>query len=228
MRQPNIIHIIADDFGWVDLSADSTNYGNGSNYYQTPNLEALASRGMSFTSAYTCQNCVPTRAALLTGQYAPRTGIHNVGASQSQWRRHAAGGPRGRRTHCQQRHHARRDAGRRRLRDRPLRQVPRCCQPRRRLHAAWLSTQHGSRQRREWNGAHGREFRRHLDFRRAGVRRLRPALHPELRQHVPGAVCQRQQPKHARRNGKAPGRRRDRCGHRVCRRPRRWSGSRSI
>ena len=77
---PNIIHIIADDFGWVDLSADSTNYGNGSNYYQTPNLEALASRGMSFTSAYTCQNCVPTRAALLTGQYAPRTGIHNVGS----------------------------------------------------------------------------------------------------------------------------------------------------
>jgi arylsulfatase A-like enzyme len=77
--QPNIVHIIADDFGWVDLSAGSTNYGNGSNYYQTPNLDELASRGMSFTSAYTCQNCVPTRAALLTGQYAPRTGIHNVG-----------------------------------------------------------------------------------------------------------------------------------------------------
>ena len=64
---PNIIHILADDFGWVDLSADSTNYGNGSNYYQTPNLEELASRGMSFTSAYTCQNCVPTPAALSGG-----------------------------------------------------------------------------------------------------------------------------------------------------------------
>jgi arylsulfatase A-like enzyme len=78
--QPNIIHIIADDFGWVDLSGGSTNYGNGSNYYQTPNLEALAGRGMSFTSAYTQQNCVPTRAALLTGQYAPRNGAHNVGS----------------------------------------------------------------------------------------------------------------------------------------------------
>jgi len=78
--QPNIIHIIADDFGWVDLSGGATNYGNGSNYYQTPNLDALAGRGMSFTSAYAQQNCVPTRAALLTGQYAPRNGAHNVGS----------------------------------------------------------------------------------------------------------------------------------------------------
>ena len=96
---PNIIHIIADDFGWVDLSADSTNYGNGSNYYQTPNLEALASRGMSFTSAYTCQNCVPTRAALLTGQYAPRTGIHNVGYLNRNGVDTLLVGTRGRRTH---------------------------------------------------------------------------------------------------------------------------------
>jgi len=78
--QPNIIHIIADDLGWVDLSGGSTNYGHGSDYYQTPNINALAARGMSFTSAYSQQNCVPTRASLLTGQYAPRNGIHNVGS----------------------------------------------------------------------------------------------------------------------------------------------------
>jgi arylsulfatase A-like enzyme len=78
--QPNIVHIIADDLGWVDLSGGSTNYGHGSNYYQTPNIDALAARGMSFSSAYVQQNCVPTRAALLTGQYAPRNGAHNVGS----------------------------------------------------------------------------------------------------------------------------------------------------
>ena len=78
--QPNIIHIIADDLGWVDLSGGATNFGHGSDYYQTPNIDALAARGMSFTSAYAQQNCQPTRAALLTGQYAPRNGVHNVGS----------------------------------------------------------------------------------------------------------------------------------------------------
>lgn len=79
LAQPNIIHLIADDLGWADLSGGSTNYGNGSGYYQTPNIDALAGMGMSFTSAYTQQNCQPTRAGILTGQYAPRNGVHNVG-----------------------------------------------------------------------------------------------------------------------------------------------------
>lgn len=76
--QPNIVFLFADDLGWTDLSVNSTNLGNGSKYYQTPNLEKFASAGMSFSSMYMCQNCAPSRAALLSGEYAPRTLIYNV------------------------------------------------------------------------------------------------------------------------------------------------------
>lgn len=76
--QPNIIHIVADDLGWTDLSTGATNFGHGSLLYQTPNIDALASGGMSFTSAYAVQTCVPTRVAMLTGQYATTTGVYNV------------------------------------------------------------------------------------------------------------------------------------------------------
>jgi len=44
--QPNVIVILADDLGW----SDTTLYGN-TTYYQTPNLERLAKRGMTFTRA---------------------------------------------------------------------------------------------------------------------------------------------------------------------------------
>lgn len=77
--QTNIIQIVADDLGWVDLSTGSTNLGNGSPYHQTPNIDALATAGMSFTSAYVQQSCAPTRAALFTGQYAPRSRVYTVG-----------------------------------------------------------------------------------------------------------------------------------------------------
>lgn len=69
--QPNVIVILADDLGW----SDTTLYGNTS-YYQTPNLERLARRGMTFTRAYSASPlCSPTRSALLTGQSPARTGI---------------------------------------------------------------------------------------------------------------------------------------------------------
>lgn len=76
--QPNVIHIIADDLGWTDLSSGLTNYGNGSAFYQTPNIDRLAVEGMAFTSAYAAQTCVPTRVSILTGQYGTRTGVYNV------------------------------------------------------------------------------------------------------------------------------------------------------
>lgn len=76
--QPNIIHIVADDFGWNGLSSGLTSLGNGSAFYQTPHLDRLASEGMAFTSAYATQTCVPTRVALMTGQYATRTESYNV------------------------------------------------------------------------------------------------------------------------------------------------------
>jgi arylsulfatase A-like enzyme len=73
-RQPNIVFILADDLGWTDLGC------YGSKYYETPNIDRLAAEGMRFTSGYTCgPNCQPTRAALLSGQYGPRTGVYTVG-----------------------------------------------------------------------------------------------------------------------------------------------------
>ncbi|MEM7311677.1 MAG: sulfatase-like hydrolase/transferase, partial [Planctomycetota bacterium] len=77
--QTNIVHIIADDLGWTDIQSGLTNYGNGSQFYQTPTLNRLAQEGLSFTSAYALQSCAPTRAALLTGQYPTRTGVYTVG-----------------------------------------------------------------------------------------------------------------------------------------------------
>lgn len=73
-EKPNIIFIIADDLGYTDVAA------YGSKYYETPNIDRLAREGMKFTSGYSCgPNCQPTRAALLSGQYGPRTGVYTVG-----------------------------------------------------------------------------------------------------------------------------------------------------
>jgi arylsulfatase A-like enzyme len=70
--RPNFVFILADDLGWTDLGCQ------GSTYYRTPNVDRLAKEGLRLTSFYVCQNCAPTRAALLSGQYAPRTGIYTV------------------------------------------------------------------------------------------------------------------------------------------------------
>jgi arylsulfatase A-like enzyme len=70
-KQPNVVIILADDLGW----SDTTLYGT-TKYYQTPNVERLAKRGMTFTRAYSASPlCSPTRAALLTGLSPARTGI---------------------------------------------------------------------------------------------------------------------------------------------------------
>src|SRR6478736_1016020 len=72
--KPNIVFILADDLGWTDLGCQ------GSKYYESPNIDRLAQAGLRFTGAYTCgPNCQPTRAALVSGQYGPRTGVYTVG-----------------------------------------------------------------------------------------------------------------------------------------------------
>ena len=78
--QPNIVLLIADDLGWVDVSTGRTNLDHGSMFHQTPNIDRLAEEGMSFTAAYAQQNCAPTRASLMTGQYPPRHGVYTVGS----------------------------------------------------------------------------------------------------------------------------------------------------
>jgi arylsulfatase A-like enzyme len=81
-RKPNIVFILADDLGYTDLAC------YGSRYYQTPHIDRLAAQGMKFTSGYTCgPNCQPTRAALMSGQYGPRTGVYTVGSiDRFDWR----------------------------------------------------------------------------------------------------------------------------------------------
>ncbi len=69
-QPPNVVLILADDLGWTDLAC------YGSDFYETPALDRLATTGMRFTQAYSaCTVCSPTRAALLTGKYPARLHI---------------------------------------------------------------------------------------------------------------------------------------------------------
>jgi arylsulfatase A-like enzyme len=70
---PNIVFILADDLGYTDLAC------YGSRYYETPSIDKLAGQGIRFLNHHHCQNCTPTRAAILGGQHPARTGIYTVG-----------------------------------------------------------------------------------------------------------------------------------------------------
>lgn len=84
--KPNLVFILADDLGWTDLSC------YGSRYYKTPHIDRMADEGMRFVNGYTCgPNCQPTRAALMSGQYGPRTGVYTVGSIERfNWRSRSA------------------------------------------------------------------------------------------------------------------------------------------
>src|SRR5210317_1527412 len=68
--QPNIILINCDDLGYGDLGC----YGSTVN--DTPHIDTLAKEGIRFTDFYQASSvCSASRAAMLTGCYAPRVGI---------------------------------------------------------------------------------------------------------------------------------------------------------
>ena len=68
-KPPNIVVILADDFGVGDIHALYP-----SNNIATPNLDRLVQQGMRFTDAHSASAvCSPTRYGLLTGRYAWRT-----------------------------------------------------------------------------------------------------------------------------------------------------------
>ena len=76
LTAPNIIIINVDDMGWKDVGF------MGSEYYETPNIDALSGLGMVFTNGYAAaSNCAPSRACLMTGQWTPRHGIYTVSPS---------------------------------------------------------------------------------------------------------------------------------------------------
>ncbi|MFA6546275.1 MAG: sulfatase [Limisphaerales bacterium] len=68
--RPNLVVVLVDDLGWMDLSCQ------GSDYHRTPNIDRLAAQGLRFTQGYAAAAiCSPTRAALMTGRYPARLGI---------------------------------------------------------------------------------------------------------------------------------------------------------
>jgi arylsulfatase len=67
-KPPNILLVLVDDMGFSDIGP----YGSE---VATPNLDTLAEGGMVFNQFRNTSKCFPTRAALMTGQYAQRVGM---------------------------------------------------------------------------------------------------------------------------------------------------------
>ncbi|MEM8944455.1 MAG: sulfatase-like hydrolase/transferase [Planctomycetota bacterium] len=86
--QSNVVVIISDDAGWADYgfmrNADSAADPGNAGAIPTPNLDALAARGVTFTNAYTGSVCSPSRAMITTGQYGTRFGYATNIAGSSQ------------------------------------------------------------------------------------------------------------------------------------------------
>ena len=73
-RPPNIVFILFDDLGMNDLSTFGGGVAGGR--VKTPNIDKLAAEGAIFTQAYAGNaTCSPSRAQLMTGRYATRTGF---------------------------------------------------------------------------------------------------------------------------------------------------------
>ncbi len=71
-QRPNVVVFLADDAGWGDFSH------SGNSQVQTPQIDSIAQRGVSFDRFYVCPVCAPTRAEFLTGRYHLRGGVQGV------------------------------------------------------------------------------------------------------------------------------------------------------
>ena len=106
--KPNILVIIGDDVGWMNVSS----YGGDIMGVKTPNIDRIGNEGLRLTSFYAQPSCTAGRAAFITGQLPVRTGLTTVGTPGSPAGL-AEGG-----------HHAGRDPEDARLRDGTVRQEP--------------------------------------------------------------------------------------------------------
>jgi len=71
--RPNILLLLADDLGWTDVGCN-----NPGTFYETPNLDHLAARGVRFTAGYAANPvCSPTRYSIMTGKWPTRAGLTN-------------------------------------------------------------------------------------------------------------------------------------------------------
>ncbi|QDT17747.1 arylsulfatase [Alienimonas californiensis] len=71
-NRPNVLLILTDDQGWGDI------HSHGNEQLDTPNLDRLAAEGARFERFFVSPVCAPTRAAMLTGRYSLRCGVHGV------------------------------------------------------------------------------------------------------------------------------------------------------
>jgi arylsulfatase A-like enzyme len=74
-KKPNIVVIMADDVGVMNISA----YHHGMMGGRTPNIDRIANEGALFTDYYAQQSCTAGRAAFILGQHPVRTGLLTVG-----------------------------------------------------------------------------------------------------------------------------------------------------
>lgn len=74
-KPPNFLYILVDDVSFGQMGNRAMNYVTG---IDTPNINQLASEGMSLMRMYTEPSCTPTRAAFLTGRQPYRAGISEV------------------------------------------------------------------------------------------------------------------------------------------------------
>jgi len=75
-RPPNIIHVMWDDTAYGDVGIPAIQSVRG---LDTPNLNTLAEEGILFSHMYTEVGCTPSRAAVVTGRLAVRSGMYNIG-----------------------------------------------------------------------------------------------------------------------------------------------------
>ena len=74
-KRPNILYILVDDVGFGDFGIPALNYVRGT---KTPNINKLATEGVSLMRMYTEPSCTPTRVALMTGRHPIRSGMAEV------------------------------------------------------------------------------------------------------------------------------------------------------
>lgn len=80
-NRPNVIIVLTDDQGYGDLSA------HGNPVLKTPALDRLRAESVRFTDFHVAPMCTPTRAQLMTGVDAMRTGAYNVSSGRALLRR---------------------------------------------------------------------------------------------------------------------------------------------
>ncbi len=77
--RPNVVYFLVDDLGYADCGF------MGGKDIRTPHIDALAKSGAILTDYYVQPVCSPTRAALMTGRYATRTGVYSVVRPGARW-----------------------------------------------------------------------------------------------------------------------------------------------